>query len=196
MTCHNHATYMLIWPTAYLTHMPHCVSLSHTSYASGMNISSHPPLAGYLDILDFSLYPESYESWVIVSHISHNESWWVIWLIWVMLRPLVSMLPPHMCRHIGYSVCEEKGRKKGRRNCIYRPACCAAGKNWNLFWLRKRCTSSLNAQHKILYCLEPLWEGKIFYIEDSTQISKGQSFSGMLEKRYTYILPVCFATRR
>ena len=102
MTCHNHATYMLIWPTAYLTHMPHCVSLSHTSYASGINISSHPPFAGYLDILDFSLYPESYESWVIVSHISHNESWWVIWLIWVMLSPLVSMLPPHMCRHIGY----------------------------------------------------------------------------------------------
>ena len=87
MTCHNHATYMLMWPTAYLTHMPHCVSLSHTSYASGINISSHPPFAGYLDILDFSLYPESYESWVIVSHISHNESWWVIWLTWVMLSP-------------------------------------------------------------------------------------------------------------
>ena len=68
-----------IWPTAYMTHMPHCVS-----YASGINcnISCYPIFDGYFGYI--------WVIWVIVSHISHlshNESWWVIWLTWVLMSP-------------------------------------------------------------------------------------------------------------
>ena len=76
-----------IWPTAYMTHMPHYVS-----YATGINynISSYPIFDGYFGYI--------WVIWVIVSHISHlshNESWWVIWLTWVMLSP-------HLCWIFGY----------------------------------------------------------------------------------------------
>ena len=53
---------------------------------------------------------------------SHNESWWVIWLTWGMLSPLVSMLP-----------CSKVLRRTPKfsfpQNCICRPVCCAAVKN-------------------------------------------------------------------
>ena len=74
-----------IWPTAYMTHMPRCVS-----YASGINCNMFIKLPYIWRIFWLYLSHMSH-----ISHLSHNESWWVIWLTWVMLSP-------HLCWIFGY----------------------------------------------------------------------------------------------
>ena len=91
---HNDFIALLQWPTAYLALTSPCLIVEYTS---GINC---PVFHGYLVI--------SWVVWVIVSHISPNESY----DSQVMLSPLVLTLPPHLCGYIGYLVCEEK-RKRG-----------------------------------------------------------------------------------
>ena len=106
-----------IRPTVYLIHMPYCVSLSHTSYTSGINciISSYPIFDGYLDVLVISGVVR-----VIVSHISHmnhGESYDSPHMSYV--EPI--SFNPNMFKSFGGEYYPQ--------NCIYRPACCAAGEN-------------------------------------------------------------------
>ena len=83
---------------------------------------------------------ESYKSyWIEWVQMCRTESWWVVWLIRVVLSSLVSMLLYCMINGLLYI--------QKKKKCIYRPVCCNTDKIITLY----------NVQKKAIICKLVTW---------------------------------------